>query len=93
MIEEQTKIDKILTAIMLFVIGGIPYIGMTFLTVYLWRIANLPAFNMPSNFFVSLTMFITFSHNPYCLLMVLSVIGSWASWWFICKVYSRVPIL
>jgi len=48
--KEWSKGDQILTNILLFIIGGAPYVGMSFLTVLMWRNINLPAFIMPTNF-------------------------------------------
>jgi len=86
--KEWSKGDQILTNILYFVIGGAPYVGMSFLTVLMWRSVSLPAFVMPTNFFGSFTMFIQYVHNPYFWLMDFSLIGSWEFWWFLCKVYK-----
>ena len=80
------KLTKILDGLIV-AIGFIPYIGMTILTVILWRIVNLPAFVMPTNFFQSFTMFFTYSHNPYFWLMGFSLCGSWVLWWVLCKFF------
>jgi hypothetical protein len=71
--EKRTKLDYLLIAV-----GFIPYIGMTFLTVWLWMkyigLPEIPVFNW-HNFI-----------NVPALLLACSIFGSWILWWFFCKI-------
>ena len=80
---KKTSYDKFVT-IMLVIIGIIPYIGMTFLTVFLW------------DKYIGLPETATFTwHNflyPPSYLMVSCILGSHVIWWLFCKILGGIAI-
>ena len=73
--EKHTKLDYLIMAV-----GFIPYIGLTFLTVWLWdKYMGLPE--------MSTLTWRNFVYAP-SYLMAFSILGSWVAWWLFCKIIS-----